>query len=420
MQFVSLDSIVVPPDRARKVFDATSLAELRESIQSKGLFHPLLLQRDRLTLVAGERRLRVLRDIHFDGQPPPLFDGVPLPSGSAPFVVVGSADELALLQSEFDENKRRADLSWQEEANFISRIHQLMRAQDPSHTRDATRVHLQRKENVVMGALTIAPFLADKEIANAKTMDEGLKILERKLQASHRESLAKQMGGVATSELHTLHHGDLRVILPQLPASHFDCLIADPPYGVNADTWDNMSAAPHPYADTESYSDELIQTISSEGWRVCKPDAHAYIFCDSKPARVGQVLAILSASGWRVWPWPLIYWRGPTSGVVPWPEHGPRRTFECLVFAIKGNRRTLGVFPDVLIHNGRDDEDRGAHKPTSLYADLIGRSCLPGDRLLDPCLGVGSILDAATSHRVRATGIEIEASCFARAQERLK
>lgn len=417
MHLIHVDDILVPAERIRKEFDVEKHRELRASIEEDGLFHPLLLRSDRRTLIAGERRLRVLREIYFENRWI-VFDQTPLDLGKVPVVCMGDADDIRYIEWEFRENTRRSALTWQEETFYINWHHQLQKEQKGAQTQYETCKELKKGTEDVGSSLILAPYLNDPEIGGAKTREEGLKLLERRLEQEHRRSLAEALGTSAATELHTLLHGDLRQILPTLESNTFDAVIADPPYGVNAHNWDNMSAVKHEYQDSLEYSDELYGCIIREGYRLSKPDAHIYLFCEFR--RFNSICAVLEQTGYRVWFWPFIYWRGTTNGVCPWPEHGPRRTYECIVYGIKGDRRVNGIFPDVLEFQDTSGIERGAHKPTELYGSLLARSCFQGNKVLDPCIGAGTIIDAATSLGIGVTGIEMDAATYAMAVERLK
>src|SRR3979490_1870483 len=65
MQLIPFDQITIPPDRQRREFKPGELGELQASIEQVGLLHPLIVRQfnGTTTLVAGERRLRVLKDM---------------------------------------------------------------------------------------------------------------------------------------------------------------------------------------------------------------------------------------------------------------------------------------------------------------------------------------------------------------------
>jgi site-specific DNA-methyltransferase (adenine-specific) len=106
--------------------------------------------------------------------------------------------------------------------------------------------------------------------------------------------------------------------------------------------------------------------------------------------------------------------------MLPRPEHGPRRTYECILFASKGDRKILKVANDVLAYPNVAEKDHGAQKPVELFADLLSRSCYPGEQVLDPFMGSGTIFPAASKERLIATGCEINQEYYNLAVTRLE
>lgn len=424
MHFLPIDEIIVPENRIRREFDDEAAAELQASISSQGLFHPLLLRADGRTLIAGERRLRALRVLSFLGKAL-SFDGRTIPPGTAPCVLLCEADATSALDAELSENTRRQQLTWQEKALAIEALHRLRTLQNPGQTVQDTATEIYKSDEPIAGKshslvnqdLLVARHLDDPEVAKAPDRKSALKVIERKAELAHRERLAAEFG-TGRTVFGEVIHADMREWIAGYSGQPFDCLIADPPYGVNAHEFANQDAVRHSYEDTPEYSNGLYRFLAETSPSILRPAAHAYLFCD--PRRFAAVFDIFSGAGWRVWPWPFIWHRSSQVGLLPWPEHGPRRTYEAILFAIRGDRPTLGVFPDVLIHQHDSSTERGAHKPPALYADLIGRSCRPGDRVVDPCAGTGPILDAAKSRNVWATCVEIEAAAAGQCLERLQ
>lgn len=105
---VELDVVKINPNpnQPRKFFDETSLRELADSIKSKGLLQPILVQAgegDTYTLVAGERRWRAHK----------LADIETIPA----IITDGNSDEIALI-----ENIQRENLRPLEEAEALKRL----------------------------------------------------------------------------------------------------------------------------------------------------------------------------------------------------------------------------------------------------------------------------------------------------------
>ena len=111
-----------------------------------------------------------------------------------------------------------------------------------------------------------------------------------------------------------------------------------------------------------------------------KPECHAYVFCDID--NFHELKRIMQGAGWWVTRTPFICTK-PNSGRVPHPEHGPRRQWEMILYAIRGKKKTLGIFPDVITTFADANMTHGAQKPVALYSNALKRSVRPGDRVLD-------------------------------------
>jgi DNA modification methylase len=77
------------------------------------------------------------------------------------------------------------------------------------------------------------------------------------------------------------------------------------------------------------------------------------------------------------------------------------------VFAQKGNRKLSKSASDVFTYPAVKVKTYAAQKPVELLADLCSLSFYPGEHILDPCCGSGSIFHAAKATKLRATGIEL-------------
>lgn len=417
---VHFSSITIPEYRQRKLFTQEYLDELSDSIDRTGLLHPIVVRTtdDQLVLVAGERRLRTIIQRAEKGLGLECGN-IKFPPGEVPYLHLGELSDEKALEAELEENIRRVDLSWQERAAAEARLHEIRSRQaeerGESQTIRATAVEARGgTESTISGTiqqqvsqnLVLAKHLADPDVAGAKTPKEALKVLQRKAETQKRVDLAKafdlEQAKTPTSP-HTLIRGDIRERLKELPDGHFQVLLTDPPYGIDADTFGDQSGTGHEYSDSHEYFGALINVLADEGYRVCAEQAHAYVFCD--PRRFDEIKLVFELAGWSVWGTPLIW--AKNTGMLPRPEHGPRRTYETILFASKGDKRTNLVRPDTLIHPSVRGLVHGAQKPVALYQDLLERSASPGDSILDPFAGSGTIFPAANRLKLRATGIEL-------------
>ena len=433
MPTILLKNLIIKEDkRWRKKFDEEGIDVLVESIENLGLLHAPVVQSDGITLVSGERRARAIRRLTSLGKSI-RYNGHNISPGHIPVIRLDDLTERAYKEAEFDENAKRIDLSWQEQAYAINELHKLRVEQaeekGDTHTKLDTAREIAREPETEKKApprsykevkedLLVAAYMDDEEVAGAPTRKEAIKILTHKLEIKHREALAREFDLDKLRTPHIALHGDLFEILPKLPAHEYDCIIADPPYGIDAETFKNQSARQHTYVDSSAASNEIIACIAREGLRITKFKAHAYIFCDI--LRFGIVKKIFESYDWYVWKTPLIWSKGSNVGVAPRPDHGPRRTYEAILYAIKNDRKVMHVYSDVLEDRHDKTIQYGAHKPPGLYSNLIRRSCLPGDKVIDPCCGTGPIFLAAEEHKVIGTGIEIGDEAFGYCVARIK
>lgn len=417
---VDLDSVAVPETRWRTEFNAAEILALADSIERLGLLHAPVTDGD-LNLIAGERRLRAIRLLNstesFEGF---YFNGREIPRGKLPVVVAGQLNSRGKKEAELEENTLRVELRWQDRASAIRQLYE--RRQETgeptgdSKTKVAEDTGFHRR--TVDRDLIAAEFLDDPDVRKAKTRDEALKIIEHKVQDAKRKALAAKFQQEPHTARHSLIQGDLREEMPKLPSNHFDVIVADPPYGMEYHKAANLSGLKHTYNDAEEYADEIITTILREGFRATKTQAHLYLFCDI--SRFPAVKTLASAEGWDVWKTPFIWVRSPSDGVTPRPDHGPRRTYEAILYAIKGSKTVKTVRADVFQQTRPRDLARGAEKPVELYIDFLRMSCDPADVVLDPCCGTGPIFEAATTLDLIATGIESDPVAIGICLERME
>lgn len=427
MLLIPTQDIKVSSDRQRKEFDKRSVEELAESISSKGLMHPIVLRADGQTLVAGERRLRAVQ-LLWEREQNFSCNGEPVPENCIPALQLGTLDEYSIEEAELEENIKREDLTWQERAAAEARLHKLfsMKAADKgiSQTVRATADELfegkatKADETRISTSVYLAEHLDDPDVAKAKSIRDAEKIVRRKLEQEILNALATHYStDEKQSSRHDLYHGDCMDVFPTLASGSIDVVCSDPIYGISADGFGEQSSG-HTYDDSPKTWERIMPKIAEQLFRVTKPLAHCYLFCD--PTRFGDLAEYMLAAGWDVWKTPLIWYKG-NKGTLPRPDHGPRRTYETILYAIKGGKTVLQTGKhDVLPIPQESVTEHGAKKPTAVYHDLIARSVAPGDVVLDFMGGTGSIIPAAHSLRCKAVYIELDQDSYNRAVVRTK
>lgn len=431
MMILRIDEIIVKPDRQRQEFDPEALSDLCDDIALNGLQHPPVVRTEegRKVLVSGERRLRSIRDLASAGVSIRYgTQGVPL--DHIPVTDFGELSPRDAEILELHENIKRKDPTWQERVAAEARIHAIRSEQaaeqGKQQTYTATAEELLGKSlkgsteqayasTQVRQAVVLAQHLADPDVAKAATPKEALKIVQKKETTAHYERLAKQLGESQSAGRHILLRGDAKLLMGGLPQEHFDCLLCDPPYGIDAQNFGSQVFREHNFDDSQGTWLDLMATLAEQSMRFCKPQAHAYVFCDPQHFTVLQ--GLFKDAGWTPWRTPLIW--NKKGGVLPRPDHGPRRTYEAILYAIKGDKTTTGVYADVLEATPERTTLHPDQKPVDLYVDLLRRSVRPGQLVVDPFCGSGTIFVAANKLQLTATGIEKEDGSFAIATERL-
>lgn len=437
MQLIPFDQIIIPPDRQRREFKPEELADLQASIEQVGLLHPLIVRQfnGTTTLVAGERRLRVLKDM-FELDMKYKWEEDWL-GAMIPCVELGELSPLEAMEAEYDENTKRTDLTWDEKAKATTLLMRLRSAQalaegrpEPTVREIGAERYLDPLAVVSEGAahwtqstakmeLVVSKYLDDPEIKGAGGLAPAFKIIQRREATERHAQMAAQMGPTFSRHSHFLLHKDCLNWLTETDPEQFACILTDPPYGVGADEYGDsggMSNLPHGYDDGPEACQVMYKVLAPLLTRVARPDAHLYMFCDID--WFVWLKHILHEAGWKPFRTPLV-WNKPQGMRAPWPQQGPQRKYELILYAIRGSRPCNRLMGDLLTYPPDDNLGHAAQKPAALFADLLGRSCLPGDRVLDPFCGTGTILAAAHSLRLLATAVERDQAQYGIALKRL-
>lgn len=437
-----LTSISITGYRQRQEYEPNAMEELRASIEERGLLHAPILRTlgDADVLVVGGRRIRAIKDIfalggsfRYDGQVYTAERGI------IPYTDLGELSELDAEEAELDENLRRKDLTWQEQAAAVARLHKLRGAQkaqavanNPEATVLPTQTIAETSEEVTgldtphareqtRQELIVAKHLDNPLIAQAKSASEAFKLLKKEDERKKFRQMASAVGASMSAASHTLLKGDCLTILRQPEfAGKFDVIITDPPYGMDAqgfgDSGGQLAGVEHQYQDSLDSFQSLMSAWATLSFHVTKLEAHAYLCCDIDqwPWLKGRMEAV----GWYVFRTPIINVKR-AQGRVPLPDRGPRRQYEIIMYCIKGKRPTNAIYPDVMETTLEESFGHGAQKPIEMYQNLLTRSAKPGDHILDSFCGTGPIFPACHPYRAYATGIELSDTYYGIASQRL-
>lgn len=431
---IPYSSITIAANRQRKDFDPEGITDLANSIAARGLLHAVVLRETDAgaVLVAGERRLRAMETLWIMGDGV-RYNGAQFEPYEVPFNNLGDLSSLEAEEAELDENLKRRDLSWQEKAEALGRLHELRMKQasnqGETHTLgDTIREAAEMRGVVPVGgayqrdreAILLSKHLDNPLVSKAPTIKEAFKALKREEDRERNTKLAEEVGRTYNSAVHTLAHIDCLDWLKECPDNSFDVILSDPPYGIHANNFGDgggkLTGTTHEYDDSPTAWNRLMDSVVPELFRVSKPEAHCYLFCDFDMFHILRHKML--KAGWDVFRTPLIVYK-LGSGRVPRPEHGPRRQWEMILYALKGDKNVNGIFSDVIPCKLEENIGHGANKPIELYVNLLRRSVRPGDSVLDAFAGTGTIFPAAHECKVYATGIEVNSEYYGICVKRL-
>lgn len=437
-QTIPRNKIIIKEDRQRQEFDPEAANELAETMHNKGLMHAPVLRNptegedypaDFLVLVAGERRIRAL-ELNWFLARTVTYNGILITEDAIPYVNLGDLSPMEAEEAELDENLHRKDLTWQERSTAMAKLHSLRGRQAVAegriHTVADTAMETRGRsdgsyQDAVRKEIIVAQHLSNPEVQKAKTTEEAFKILKRQEETRKNIEHAAIVGKTFNSSMHTVLNVDCLQWMAEANSEQFDVILTDPPYGMGADEFGDGAGklvnSEHHYKDDYEHWRLLMEQWCPLAYRLAKPQAHAYIFCDQD--NFHELKQIMQDAGWYVFRTMLIAHK-PNSGRVPLPTMGPRRQYETILYAIKGKKMTNLIASDVISTTQDANLTHGAQKPTALYEDLLKRSVRAGDSVLDAFCGSGTIFQASHNLKVKATGLELNPEYFSISLKRLK
>jgi site-specific DNA-methyltransferase (adenine-specific) len=186
-----------------------------------------------------------------------------------------------------------------------------------------------------------------------------------------------------------------------IPNNSIDCLIADPPYGVDFqfNKYDNQLSRKIENDTQEAF--DLLNELLLNSKDKMKPNAHIYIFCSWKvyPEFKSIIERYFNIKN-------LIIWNKKLMGMGDL-KYNYADMYEMIIFA--GGQREFIKRPANIIEC-RFDEERlhNTQKPVKLLCELITNSTSEGDMIFDPFLGSGSTAVAAQQSKRNFCGCEID------------
>lgn len=201
-----------------------------------------------------------------------------------------------------------------------------------------------------------------------------------------------------------IYHGDCREVLPSIARDAADLIVTDPPYGQKYES--NRGADRGAIVGDDGSLD--VPATLTLACRTLKRGRHAYIF-----GPIDLSATPLTAAVQLIWDKQIV---GMGDLALPWSESHELITFA--VYELSAANRAKGygrlaarMRQGSVIRCQRIQSEQTKHptqKPVPLLRQLIESSSVMGEVVLDPFMGSGSTLVAATLEGRRSIGIEVE------------
>lgn len=295
-------------------------------------------------------------------------------------------DELPVKQYDLSDEERRL---WRQELNKIHGEH------DPE--RDALEFDLL---NAAADDATHEEMLDLLEVDDT-SLDEYLSMV--------RLSPSPTTPDVEYADDHNVEFCDARDGLADLADESVDCVVADPPYGIDFQSNYRPDGEQFDHLDNDGFLEamDLFADVATELYRVLPEGGHCYVFCrwdveDAFRDRLENAgLTICNQLIWKKNNWSM--------GDL---QANYANQHENIIYAAKGQPHQLyGARPRTVLDHGRDPTTQYEHptqKPTNLIEDLVTNSTRPGERVLDPFMGSGTTAVAAINTDREYVGFEAD------------
>jgi site-specific DNA-methyltransferase (adenine-specific) len=201
-----------------------------------------------------------------------------------------------------------------------------------------------------------------------------------------------------------------------MPSGSVDLVVTDPPYESleKHRAIGTTTRLKHSKASSNDwfaiFPNARFPDLFREVYRVLRKDRHFYLFCDPETAFVAKPLA--EAAGFKFWK-PLV-WDKKRIGM----GYHYRSRYEFILFFEKGKRKLADLGAADIIECQRIYNGYPAEKPVEVNDVLISQSTQPGELVIDPFMGSGSVGVAALRLGRRFAGADVCAEAITVATQR--
>lgn len=439
-------------DSVRQRKSLEKIEDLAGSIDRIGQLNPIILDEEN-NLIAGRRRLEALRLL---GREKVLARSL------------STLDTSERRLIELDENLRRVDLPWTENALAVLELHELQTSKSPTWVQGDTAEYCGLSVGTVSESIIVGLALrqGNPKVAASSSLRAAADFLRRKRQLdldSEMEKAFQEEGeelsvegdlfspvgepstGIYTSQIETSTPGDsprgtetpegpqgtgpseapkrpatlspFRIVSgdfmglagnPQF-SKKFNLIHCDFPYGINFDSSDQGGAK----SDDSQYKDSpevfwgLTKSLLQNQDRFVSSSAHMIFWYSMKYHE--ELVDLLEEAGWFVVPTPLIWHKSCGSGIASDWRRRPKHIYETALFCSRGDRQILTLKNDLFSAPlARNKESHVSAKPQEMLEYFLSMVVTEHTVLLDPTCGSGTAIRAAASLGAEsALGIEL-------------
>lgn len=209
-----------------------------------------------------------------------------------------------------------------------------------------------------------------------------------------------------------LFKADSLVWLKNAPAESVDHIVSDPPYAIDVEMMQQEAQA---LKDVELTAAEhevlpnmaLLANFLPLAYRALKPGGFCVLWCDQM--RWYDLYNWAEAEGFKVQRWPLV-WVKTGSCMNSAPGYNFTKSTEIAIVMRKGNATLAQFRPSNWMQFGGADKTHFSHpfaKPVELLEWIIRGVAHPGQSILDPFMGSGTVPYATVKCGCSPIGIEI-------------
>lgn len=437
---IAIDQIIVQREQRQR--EKIEVEDLKISLQRNGLINPIVVERDTLILVAGERRLTAMRELGWT-------------ETHVRFAEDATTIDLQIL--ELEENLKRKDLEWHEDCKATARIHELFCQQDKDWTLGETASALGITIATVSYKIKITAEIenGNAHLKEATQMRQARNILIRKEQRAAAKDLealldvappieipergqeqravastsspVQELDGTKAPVKQTLVSPPADVICksfldwaPSYSGPKFNFVHCDFPYGVNLFTGGKFTPAQEgTYDDSKDVYFALLECFCKNLENFCSLSAHVIFWYSREHEDATRAMFRNFAPSIEWVRDPLIWGKTDNAGIARDMRRGPRHIYENALFGYRGKRMTVKQKGDFYAGPTANQLHPSA-KPIPMLNHFFEMVVDENTEMLDPTCGSGTSLCSADKLGAkRVFGMDIDPEHVKTAQTQL-